>query len=198
MWNRQISQKNRNMIRKAEREGVEFEVDEGFRELAAFRELYAATMERLGADAGYRFGAAYFERMAEALRGKGFLAHCRHRGRIVASAIFMHWDRFGHYHLSGSLREAQRLAPNNLLLYRAALELKARGCRVMHLGGGTSADPADPLFKFKLAFSPHRMRFHFGKRVFDEKAYARVRDAWLRVNPDRAARAGSRVLFYKD
>ncbi|MBW8889340.1 MAG: GNAT family N-acetyltransferase [Fibrobacteres bacterium] len=195
-WRNQVSQKNRNMIRKAEKAGVAFEVDEGFGELEAFAGLYAATMERLEATASYRFDAGYFTGMAKALRGHGFLAHCRHQGAIVASAAIMHWGPYGHYHLSGSLREAQSLAPNNLLLYRCALELQARGCRVFHLGGGTTTDPGDPLLKFKQAFSPGTRRFHFGMRVFDESAYARVRELWALTHDGNAG--GARVLFYKE
>lgn len=195
-WHNQVSQKNRNMIRKAEKSGVVFEIDAEFRELDAFRDLYAGTMERLHAPAGYHFDARYFASLTGALRGRGFLAHCRHEGVVVASAIIMHWGTYGHYHLSGSLREAQNLAPNNLMLYRAALELQARGCAFFHLGGGTTADPQDPLLKFKQAFSPHTHRFYFGKRVFDAAAYARVRELWARTHPDKAGSA--RVLFYKE
>jgi hypothetical protein len=195
-WNNQVSQKNRNMIRKAEREGVEFQVDREFRGLEAFTRLYGETMERLGAHASYRFGAAYFQGLPAALGKGSFLVHSLRGGETLASAIIMTWGKWGHYHLSASRREFQKLAPNNLMLYRTMLALKEMGCERFHLGGGLGPDPEDPLFKFKKAFSPRTLEFHIGKKVFFAEEYEALHREWAAKDPRRAA-APPRVLFYR-
>lgn len=197
IWMNQVSQKNRNMIRKAEKAGLTFRADPEFRGLDGFRGLYAETMERLGAHASYRFGDAYFAGLRRALSGKGFLAECLLRGETVAAAIIMTWGSLGHYHLSGSRSAFRHLAPGNLMLYGAIGELRAKGLSRFHLGGGLGADPADPLFRFKQSFSGNAARFHFGKKIFDPPAYARLRQAWERANPGGASAAGAKVLFYR-
>lgn len=198
LWMGQISQKNRNMIRKAERDGVTFELDPGFTGLGDFVDLYRQTMARLGARAAYAFDDGYFAAMPAALGGRSFLAHARYGGERVASAAFMAWGKWGHYHLSGSRKDSQRLAPNNLLIYGSMLSMRERGCERFHMGGGLGADPEDPLFKFKKSFSPRTCGFHIGKRVFFPEAYAGLREGWTRANPERAAAAGTRLLFYRD
>jgi lipid II:glycine glycyltransferase (peptidoglycan interpeptide bridge formation enzyme) len=118
-------------------------------------------------------------------------------GRVVAAALILVWGGFGHYHLSGSLREFQRLAPNNLMLYKVIIALKERGYRSFHMGGGLGGDGEDPLLKFKQAFSPRTRRFHIGKRIFASAEYGRLRELWSRSRPEAVAEAGNRLLFYK-
>ena len=55
IWTNQIISKNRNMIRKAEKNGLTFEADYEFKELDAFISLYNTTMKRLEADEFYFF-----------------------------------------------------------------------------------------------------------------------------------------------
>lgn len=47
---------------------------------------------------------------------------------------------------------------------------KARGNRVLHLGGGVGA-AKDPLFEFKAGFSPGRWRFQSLRLVSDPALY---------------------------
>ncbi len=197
IWKNQVSQKNRNMIRKAERESLSFHIDEGFHFLGDFQRLYGETMLRLGADASYRFPDRFFRMLPEALGANGFLVHCRYRDEIISSAVIMTWGKHGHYHLSGSKREFQALAPNNLMLYQTIVALKARGLENFHLGGGTTPDSDDPLFKFKKAFSGNLRQFHIGRRVFLEKEYDRLKAIWTERFPEKITASGSKILFYR-
>ena len=75
------------------------------------------------------------------------------------------------YHLSGSLREYQHLAPTNLILYEAALWGCANGCKSLHLGGGVGSGE-DGLYRFKKAFyRGEPLRFHIGKKIFLPEQY---------------------------
>jgi len=76
------------------------------------------------------------------------------------------------YHLSGSLREYNSLAPTNLLLYKAALWGSEHGMKTLYLGGGVGSGE-DSLFKFKRSFykGEELHHFHIGRKVFDPDVY---------------------------
>ena len=50
IWSGQISSKNRNMIRKAKKTGLEYFIEYDFKSLDIFEKLYFETMRRLNAD----------------------------------------------------------------------------------------------------------------------------------------------------
>lgn len=92
-------------------------------------------------------------------------------GTIIAASIMLTVNGRMNYHLSGSLRDYQHLAPTNLLLYRAALWACEQGCQTLHLGGGVGSGE-DSLFKFKRAFyRGEPCRFHIGRKIFLPEAY---------------------------
>ena len=75
------------------------------------------------------------------------------------------------YHLSGSLREYQNLAPTNLLLYRVAVWGYKNGYKSLHLGGGVGSRE-DSLYKFKSAFNRKETKqFAIGKKIFLKDVY---------------------------
>ena len=81
------------------------------------------------------------------------------------------------YHLSGSRRAYQHLAPTNLLLCEAANAGSAHGCRTFHLGGGVGSGE-DSLFKFKRAFYKGELNhFYIGRKILNQAAY----DALLQI-----------------
>ena len=73
IWVHQISSKNRNMIRKAERNGLVFEAEYDCKSLNEFKILYNATMRRLNADEFYFFDDLYYEELVNGLKEKIFL-----------------------------------------------------------------------------------------------------------------------------
>ena len=92
-------------------------------------------------------------------------------GTIIAASIMLSANGYMNYHLSGSRRDYQHLAPTNLLLYEAALWGCANGCRSLHLGGGVGSGE-DSLYKFKRAFYREEpLRYHIGKKIFSQEKY---------------------------
>ena len=78
------------------------------------------------------------------------------------------------YHLSGSLREYQHLAPSNLLLFKAALWGCRNGYNSLHMGGGVGSKE-DSLFKFKSAFNRNEVKqFSVGKKIFLSDVYEKL------------------------
>ena len=95
-------------------------------------------------------------------------------GKVIAASIMIFANGRLNYHLSGSLREYQSLAPSNLMLWKAAEWGNENGCATFHLGGGVgSAD--DGLFKFKRAFYRGELyRYQIGKKIFNRKIYQQL------------------------
>lgn len=197
IWMSQISSKNRNMIRKAEKNGLQFRTEYDYASIQEFVRLYYKTMERLQAEEFYYFKDAYFEQYINNFRGKGFLGVVSLNENIVGAALFMTYGKYGHYHLAGSDRNYSGLGINNFLLWNTAIEMKKQGVEIFHLGGGTGPDTDDPLFRFKKAFSNYDNDFSIGKWIFDGSKYDEIASAWEMANPDLIPRFGRRLLKYR-
>lgn len=197
IWANQITSKNRNMIRKAEKSGLEYTTEYDFASLDEFVALYNATMDRLNADAFYYFGREYYESFVEKLKGKAFLGTVRTNGELICAALFMYSGDYGHYHLEGSNKEYSSLAANNLLLWKAALELGKLGVKEFHLGGGYNSEPDNSLLKFKKSFSNNIKEFHIGKWIFNEIIYKELKEEWGRNNPKKLEQYGKYLLCYR-
>ena len=166
-----IHSKNRNMIRKAEKNGVEIRHGQGLELLERFRDIYNATMDKDHAEEYYYFGRAFYESIDRDLRDNYRMFWAEYEGKTVAMSIMIFANGRLNYHLSGSLAEYRSLAPSNLLLYRAALWGCEQGMKTFHLGGGVGSGE-DNLYKFKAAFNKNSdYRFSIGKEIIDGKRY---------------------------
>jgi len=197
IWMNQISSKNRNMIRKAEKNGLFFERDNEFKYIEEFKKLYNSTMNRLGADDFYFFDDEYYRQFIEIFKGKGFLGCIKKNNEIISAALFMYENWYGHYHLAGSNREYSSLGGNNLLLWKVACEMKKEGVKEFHLGGGTNGDDENSLFKFKHSFSPNIKQFSIGKIIFNKQIYEKVCSDWEKYNPKKGEKYKNHLLKYR-
>lgn len=197
IWKEQISSKNRNMIRKAEKRGLEFCAEYDFASMNGFVDLYESTMARVQAESFYYFPQVYYESFMNALKGKAFLGTVRQSGLLVCAALFMYSERYGHYHLSGGNRAVSSMGANNLMLWKAALEMKKLGVHEMHLGGGITSYPEDSLFKFKKTFSKNEKIFYIGKMIFNPAVYKEICGKWRMAHSDRVEQYGNRLLCYR-
>lgn len=197
IWTGQISSKNRNMIRKAEKNGCVFKAEYDFASLSEFQQLYEKTMRRLSADAFYFFGDEYFNSLKEGLCKHSFLGTVRMNGELICAAIFLYSTDYGHYHLEGSDSRYSSLGANNFLLWHAAKEMRTLGVQRFHLGGGYNSDLENSLLKFKKAFSNHLTDFYIGKNVFDWTKYQAVCESWEKRNPEKVDLYKNRLLKYR-
>lgn len=197
IWNKQISSKNRNMIRKAERNGLVYKAEYDFSSIEEFIDLYDATMKRLGADDFYFFDRKYYREYVERLEGRAFLGTVRQDEKLICAALFMYSEMYGHYHLEGSDHNVKGIGANNFLLWKTAEEMHTLGVKQFHLGGGYNSDPDNSLFKFKKAFSPICRDFYIGKMIFDKEIYEQIKGEWCRNNPDKINLYGNRLLCYR-
>jgi len=169
-----ITSKNRNVIRKAEKNGVEIHHSHSWEELQQFIPIYNATMQKDHAEEYYYFGEAFYKSICQDLDGHFELFYATLDGKMIAASIMLFANRKMHYHLSGSLAEYRSLAPTNLLLYKAALWGHEQGYSTLHLGGGVGSGE-DNLYKFKAAFNRNsNYRFSIGKEIFNEAVYGQL------------------------
>jgi len=170
IWKNLIS-KNRNMIRKAKKKGVEIHHSRTPEIYEQFRRIYNATMDKDAADKYYYFSTDFYHSICTDLSQNAIVFYAEIDGRIIAVAIMLMANGYMNYHLSGSKREYNSFAPSNLLLYEAAMWGCENGCRSLYLGGGVGSGE-DSLFKFKRAFYRGDLNhFFIGKKIFDQKKY---------------------------
>ncbi len=170
IWNNIIS-KNRNMIRKAEKNGIEIRHGRDLELFKDFKRIYNATMEKDHAEEYYFFGDAFYESIHHDLNDNYEMFYAVLNGEIIAMSIMLFANNQMHYHLSGSIIEYRNLAPSNLLLYKAALWGCEHGYKTFHLGGGVGSGE-DNLYKFKAAFNRNsNCQFSIGKEIFDQVRY---------------------------
>lgn len=170
IWNNIVS-KNRNMIRKAEKNGIEIHHGKDLTLFEDFRRIYNATMEKDNAEEYYFFEEKFYESVHNDLHDNYEMFYAVLNGEIIAMSIMLFANDQMHYHLSGSMIEYRNLAPSNLLLYKAALWGCEQGYKTFHLGGGVGSGE-DNLYKFKAAFNRNSdYRFSIGKQIFDEEKF---------------------------
>ncbi len=189
IWNHQLSSGNRNVIRKCIKNGLYVERTNDYR---PFYEIYKETMQRVGAKSFYYFDEDMVKAMAED-KNYTFLV-CKKDEEILASAIFMGYGSYYHYHLSGSHRDAMKYNPNNLLLWEAIKHGKQQGHKIMHLGGGLSDSMEDNLYKFKAHFSKTCNDFYIGKRIHNNDVYEKLIDEWKQ----KTGKKPVKLLQYKE
>lgn len=171
IWSNMTS-KNRNMVRKAEKSGITIKISDDKRIYDVFRNIYNGTMDRDEADKYYYFEPEFYEVLRNDLKNNIHVFYAQtDDGKIIAASLILYCNGRLHYHLSGSLSEYRTYAPTNLLLYKAALWGSENGCKLFHLGGGVGAN-RDSLFRFKCAFyKGEPNEYHIGKKVFDSEKY---------------------------
>lgn len=183
IWENIIS-KNRNMIRKAEKNGITIEHGKGMDLLDKFTAIYNATMDKDHAEEYYYFKRPFYESIDGDLKDNYEMFYAMYEGRPIAMSIMIFANGRLNYHLSGSDIEYRNLAPSNLLLYKAALWGYEQGCKTFHLGGGVGSGE-DNLYKFKAAFNKNSdYQFSIGKEIFDQAKYDELVALRAKEDPD--------------
>lgn len=195
IWMHQISSKNRNMIRKAEKEGVTIVESNDYE---TFRKLYDGTMTNLNAEDYYFFPQAYYDEYKQSFKDTSVLYFAMFNGKVIAGSMFMFSEDYGHYHLSARDREYSRYAANNLILWYGIQKAKERGCKWFHFGGGTTGEDDDSLLKFKKEFSKTLCEFWIGKRIHNQKVYDQIVEQWKTKYPKSYEHNHVKLLGYRE
>lgn len=170
IW-KNITSKNRNVIRKSIKSGVEIYWGRSPELIDEFIVLYTKTMKKDGATDYYYFEKDFYESVLKDLKYNSMFFYAVYEGKIISMSIIIYENKHMHYHLSASDRVYQHLAPTNLLLYEAACWGVNNGFEKFHLGGGLGSKE-DNLYKFKKAFNRNSDTvFSIGKKIFDQRKY---------------------------
>lgn len=167
-----LRNKGRNRVKYAMKQGLTV-TEEGLDHLDWFAENYAKTMEKNQADTYYFFKEGFFRDTVELLKDNITTFAVRYEGEIIASCMFMHYNDYVSYHLTGSKQEYLHLAPSNLLVWHAAAWFGKLGYKSLHLGGGYQQD--DDLLRFKRNFTKNPLlEFYIGKKIHMPDMYDRL------------------------
>lgn len=166
-----MSSKNRNIIRKAIKSGVEIYWGRSPELFNKFIPLYNSTMEKDNATAYYYFSKDFFQSVLKDLKFNCLMFYALYNNKIISMAMILFGGKNMHYHLSASDREHQSLGATNLLLYEAACWGCENGYKTFHLGGGLGSRE-DSLYMFKRAFNKESTTyFSVGKKIFIQEKY---------------------------
>ena len=176
--------KNRNVIRKAIKEGVTVcHTDEPWI-IDEFMEIYNSTMDRDSASNYYYFKKEYYQSLIDGLKGNFQFFYAIKDGNIAAVSIIIYANKKMHYHLSASRKEFQKFAPTNLLLSEVCRYGVERGFESFHLGGGVGSKE-DSLYKFKKAFNKNNDKeYYIGKKIYDINKYNELVEKRTYINDE--------------
>ena len=161
-------------VNKVRRAGVTCVHDRDGAYLDDFVRIYHETMHRVEAGQQYYFTPDYFTQTLKHLGTSANLFMGMHEGRAVCGAFFIECGGIVQNHLSGTLDEALPIAPMKLLLDEARVWATGMGYQVLHLGGGVTPDPHDPLLHFKAGFSTRQHDFNVWRWILAPDAYRRL------------------------
>lgn len=195
IWMQQLSSKNRNMIRKAIKQGVSIVESNDYE---TFRLMYNNTMTDLNASEFYYFKQNYYDNYQNFFHDKSYLCLATYKGEIIAGSMFLKDDYYVHYHLSARNRQYSSLAANNLILWYAIQKAKDSNCHYFHFGGGTTSNDDDSLLKFKKEFSKSTHDFWIGKRIHNQKIYEDVVNQWGELYPEKYESHKQLLLCYRE
>jgi len=131
-----MEKKHRNLVRRAEKEGVEIKTSVDPEAVERFIDLHWQTVSR---HQFTPYPKAFFreqvERYSKAEQVMVFEAY--HQGALLASAIIMYYGNAGAYHhgASSSLLEHRKIPASYLLQWEAIKEAQRRGCDLYNFWG---------------------------------------------------------------
>lgn len=150
LW-RGLHQKNRNVIRAAEREGVSVTV--GTSEVATFHRLYESTMTR------NQMQAEPLDFFMDLASQDGVSIYCAvaYAGEEALGAVFVPYSEFGSYYVYGATAASMTVnGANNYLHYRMLSDLRELGVRKHDFVGARLSDVSgtklEGIQKFKKRF----------------------------------------------
>ncbi|MHC1738568.1 MAG: GNAT family N-acetyltransferase [Ignavibacteriaceae bacterium] len=200
IWGKQYTSKNRNMVRKAEKLGYSIEIKDNptHGDILNFIDVYYSSMNKVNAERYYYFSDDYFFNTFKLLKEFVFIFNVKdNSGGIICSAIFFHYKKYFHYHLSGRAEKADN-SVNNYLLNEAVKFAQKRKAEVFHFGGGRTNSPEDSLLKFKSNFSKKRLPFYIGKKIHNERVYREVIKQWEEKVKINKSSTNNKLLRYRE
>jgi hypothetical protein len=178
----EIKSKKRNMIRKAQKLGVEIQYDFMGENIDSFIEIYEKTIEKNNISNYYRFTKEFLKKNFEDLKDSIFIAYARYQDKVISIAFFLLGKEYIHYHLAANDPDYFGVPANDLLLYSVAEYGKKIGKKFFMLGGAGSNKA---LHSHKMGFTK-KCEFDFfkGRRVCNKEIYDKLLDKCDFIDPN--------------
>lgn len=173
--------------------GVEI-IDNNIQYLDDFMKIYHNTMNRLNADNYLFFNQEYFENILN--NTNATILSLTYENKVIAAGILLFHKHYVSGHLGGTLSEYIKLSPNAYLYTEMIRYSQKMGCRYLLLGGGTTSEENDSLYKYKQNFSKNTSDFYIGKKIHNNTVYANILKHWKLANPELYNQFKEQVLCY--
>ncbi len=166
------SSKVRNTVKRA----IEKVTIAESNDIDKFMELYNETMLKNKADNFYFFDNNYYQKLIANDNIK--LYKVIYQDETIAMGFFMFGNDICHYHLSANTDLSYSLNSNYALLNYIFNVAKERGLKYFLLGGGTTSNEDDSLFKFKKKFSKELKPFYISGKIYNKEIYDKYTKIW--------------------
>lgn len=140
-----------------------------------FKVLYRETLDRVNASAIYNFSNETFDMLIGS--EQTFLVGVESEGTIEAISLFLYTGHSAEYFLNASSLSGRQYT--RLLLWSAIRELKTRGIRYLHLGGGIRNE--DALGEFKSRFGGTVVSSQIIKKILLPQGYDYLCSRYLKA-----------------
>jgi hypothetical protein len=190
-----LEKKTRNMIRKAQGQGLTAKRLDIKKYIGDFRAIYDSTMQRNDAPAFFYYDDTYYQRLLSLPDDEVRLYGAFVEDRMVATCISLSYKQGALYHLGASLPEFAKAGANNLVLFEMSKDMLESGITYLNMGGGKTTAEDDALLRFKKSNATGLDGYYIGKRVLDQAAYAEVIALWEEVNSKKMD--SGNLLFYR-
>ena len=151
---REMKKNHRNLIRRAEKDGVTIEMGDSEEFLKTFYDIHLETVER------HRFVPFSYDYIRSELESfktddRIKIFNARYEGKIISSAIIVFYGNEAFYHHGASSSQYAKVPSSYLALWEAMREAKRRGIGKFNFYGIVEDNPKHPwygLSKFKKGF----------------------------------------------
>lgn len=166
----------RRNINKAKKLGLKYKLEE-INEITIkkFYTLYNMTMKKNNASKFYFFDLKYFE---DLLKIKNVQLHSIYLNeKIISMIITLNSKNIISYHLGATDCNYYSYNPNPFMFDSILKQYEKTNC-LFYLGGGTTSNKDDSLFKFKKKFSSLTKPFYIGGKIFNKEIYSKYVNLW--------------------
>ncbi len=160
---------HRQQVAQALAAGHRAYIDEEWRHLETFKDIYRQTMGRVQARAIYRFSDTYFADLRDALGGSLKLCVIERQDRVWAAGLFVETNGIVQSHLSGDDGTYRQGGAKKLMYAYVRDWARERGDVWFHLGGGRPSSGG--LLSFKTGFSHDLRPFETLRVILREDEY---------------------------
>lgn len=157
--------------------------------------IYNESMKRINAIPYLFFTKEYFRSLFN-LNG----CHCFfafYNNHPIAAITALYNETFIHGHVGGMLSEYMSMSPFSLLYGEMIRFGQGKSCKYLHVGGGNTNNPDDPLYKYKMNFSNTSRKFYIGKKIHNHFVYNEIVNQWKSKFPEKIDRYNNFVLKYR-